>query len=102
LAFLPDYNDLPPIVSFSDLINHGLAFFVLYLLLERAFPEGAVWHYWIALSLYAAFIELVQYFLPTRYASVEDIAADMTGMLLAAIILPHLPRIPLLNVFYRH
>ena len=54
------------------------------------------------LSLYALFIEAVQHFLPTRYASAEDLAADLAGMILASVIGPYLSRIPLPAIFHRH
>ena len=87
LAFLPDYDALPPIVSFSDLLNHTVAFFVLYILTHLAYPKLAAYYVIIILVAYGGFIELVQYFLPTRFASWSDIAADSVGLLLAFIII---------------
>ncbi len=82
LAFLPNYNALPVFLSFSDLLNHTIAFIVLYLLLAGAYPL-LEWKYFIfLLLLYALWIEGVQYFLPTRCASWSDIAADSVGLLL--------------------
>jgi len=80
LAFLPDYDALPPIVSFSDILNHTLAFVVLFLLLKAAHPQLALKYLFILLVIYAIFIEVVQYFLPTRFASFSDILADITGL----------------------
>jgi VanZ family protein len=81
LAFLPDYSNLPPIVEISDLLNHATAFTVLTLLYRISFSHS--WNRLFAsLFLYAVFIEFVQYFLPTRCASFEDIAADGVGMFL--------------------
>ena len=87
LAFLPDYDALPPIVSFSDLLNHTIAFTVLYILARRAYPTLRITYTVIALTSYAFFIEAVQYYLPTRFASWGDIGADVVGLLLGYVIL---------------
>ncbi len=83
LAFLPNYDALPPFVSFSDLLNHAFAFSVLYILLTNAHPSFSTIRVVLPLFLYAVWIETVQYFLPTRYASLSDIAADSAGLLIA-------------------
>lgn len=81
LAFLPDYSALPPIVSISDLLNHTFAFTVLTLLYYFSYSPSAQ-RIFSNLLLYGIFIELVQAFLPTRCASVEDIAADSIGLVI--------------------
>lgn len=90
LAFLPDYSALPPIVCVSDLMNHTLAFIVLYLLYTLSFCHS-VKRKLGTFFLYAVGIEVVQYFLPTRCASFEDIAADGVGILIAYFITVNLP-----------
>jgi len=85
LAFLPDYSALPPLVTMSDLLNHAIAFLVLYLLYTLSFCHSVKRKLGTFL-IYAIGIETVQYFLPTRYASFEDIAADSIGILLAYFI----------------
>jgi len=87
LAFLPDYDALPPIVSFSDLLNHTVAFFTLYLLMYLAHPKLQAIHSTTLLLIYGIFIELVQYFLPTRVASWSDVVADSFGLILGFIII---------------
>ena len=87
LAFLPDYDALPPIVSFSDLLNHTVAFFTLYLLMYLAHPKLQAIHIATLLLIYGIFIEFVQYFLPTRFASWSDVAADSVGLVLGFIII---------------
>jgi len=87
LAFLPDYNALPPIVSFSDLLNHTIAFVVLFILTTQAYPTVQTKQAVFPLVLYAFFIEAVQYYLPTRFASWSDIGADGAGLLLGYVIL---------------
>ena len=86
LAFLPNYDALPPFVSFSDLLNHALAFAVLYILFKKAYPSFSTVRIILPLLLYAVWIESVQYFLPTRYASLSDIAADSVGLLAAYLV----------------
>ncbi len=81
LAFLPDYSALPPVVSYSDLANHAAAFVVLYLLYALSYPHTAR-RIFMSLFIYGIFIEAVQAFLPTRFASAEDILADSAGLLL--------------------
>jgi VanZ family protein len=93
LAVLPDYDALPPIVSFSDLLNHAVAFFVLYLLLRCAHPHLTRNHALLLLFGYALLIEAVQYFLPTRYAAFSDVAADAAGLLAALPFYPKLLRL---------
>ncbi len=87
LAFLPNYNDLPDAVSFSDVLNHTIAFFVLMLLFKFAFPALKNYLHVILLTLYAIAIEIVQHFLPTRFGDPFDILADAIGILLAYVII---------------
>lgn len=81
LATLPDYNALPPIVSVNDLLNHAAAFSVLAILYEFAYSHP-IKRIAITLIAYGALIEAVQVFLPTRFASFEDIIADSVGIFL--------------------
>ena len=100
LAFLPDYDALPPIVSFSDLLNHTIAFTVLYILARQAFPTLRITYTVIALTTYAFFIEAVQYYLPTRFASWSDIGADVVGLIIGYISMLFLSRLPYMkNLF---
>lgn len=90
LAFLPDYSALPEAASFNDLLNHAAAFMVLYLLcrLSYALTPMQITSF---LFPYAMAIEIVQTFLPTRFASLEDLVADALGVsigYLAARLLP--------------
>lgn len=85
LAFLPDYNALPPLVSVSDLLNHAAAFALLAILYTLAYSHP---FQRIALTLigYGILIELVQAFLPTRFASLEDVVADSVGLLAGILV----------------
>lgn len=94
LAFLPDYDSLPPIVSFSDLLNHTIAFTVLYILARPAFPTLLIKYTVIALTAYAFLIEAVQYYLPTRFASWSDIGADVVGLFIGYISMLVFRRLP--------
>jgi VanZ family protein len=102
LGVLPDYDALPDLLSFSDLLNHAVAFLILYLLFERAFPHLKTSDRFVLLFLFAFFIELVQLFLPTRTASISDIAADVAGMLFALLLTPLLRKTPLIKNCYRY
>jgi VanZ family protein len=86
LAFLPDYSALPPIVSVSDLINHTVAFTVLSLLYALAYSHSLK-RIFLTLIGYGIFIETVQAFLPTRFASIEDIIADGVGLIVGMVLL---------------
>lgn len=90
LAFIPSYAELPDLVSFSDLLNHAVAFFVLTLLLSFTYTFMNLRQIAMLTLLYAVFIEAVQYFLPTRHASFADIIADSVGMLIALAVIKHL------------
>ncbi|MFY9143112.1 VanZ family protein [Sulfuricurvum sp.] len=85
LAVIPDYSCLPSAVSISDLLNHSIAFSVLTLLYRLSFSH--TWKRILAsLFAYALLIELVQAFLPTRCASIEDVVADSVGMVIGLIV----------------
>ncbi|RLA72425.1 MAG: VanZ family protein [Epsilonproteobacteria bacterium] len=100
LAVVPNYNALPEFVSFSDLLNHALAFFTLYLLLERAYPDLKQLHAILLLLLYAILIEFIQSFLPNRFAALSDVLADSAGIVAALIILPFIKKFPLCRYCY--
>jgi len=76
-AVLP--QDLAPNVpELSDKAHHVLAFVVLGLLLRLAYKIN----YWYGLLLlvgFGVFIEVSQYFTPTRAAEGKDVIADLVG-----------------------
>lgn len=72
----------PVAANVSDKLNHLLAFFVLAVLADRAFPTKPFWLKALWLMGYGMGIECVQYFLPCREFSVMDMAADAGGMLI--------------------
>ena len=76
-AVLPD-TLAPHVPQVSDKIHHIFAFVVLGLLLRISYRIS----YWYALCTllgYGIFIELSQYFLPTRSADYQDVVADIVG-----------------------
>lgn len=88
----------PPIdfgVAWEDKIYHFLEYLFFGLLIFRAFPQ--VWlsekkRFWLTLMTlfglcYAAFDEVVQYFVPGRDSAVGDWAADALGYLIAALVM---------------
>ncbi len=87
LAFLPNYDNLPDVVSISDSFNHAAAFFVLTLLCYFAFPTIKPYLHLLLILLYGIFIEAVQHFLPTRFGDPMDILFDMFGIALAYAII---------------
>lgn len=93
LAVVPNYDALPPIVSFSDLLNHAVAFFVLFLMLRCAYTDIETGKAFLLLLGYALLIEAIQYFLPTRFASFSDVVADAAGMFLAMLLQPLFKRV---------
>ncbi|ODB91558.1 hypothetical protein A3195_09210 [Candidatus Thiodiazotropha endoloripes] len=92
LAFTP--LQLPAVSSLNDKFSHILAFLYLALLCDFSWPE-ADWNFTKALSLlgYGLFIETVQAFLPHRFFSMLDLAADGLGLIIYSMILPGLLRI---------
>jgi len=86
LAFLPTYEPLPEVVSFSDVLNHFAAFSTLYVLHAVAYPRLSIMIRGVLLLGYGLFIEAVQSFLPNRVASAEDIAVDAAGILAALLL----------------
>jgi len=97
LAFLPDYSDLPEVVSVSGTLNHFIAFFTLFILFERSYPTLTCKHRILYLVIYAFFIEIVQYFLPTRAAEFYDIIIDSLAVLSAYFILPYLKKLKIFS-----
>jgi VanZ family protein len=87
LAVLPNYNALPGIISYSDIINHITAFFVLMMLFHYAYPRH---HHMVLASwmlAYGVLIEIIQFALPTRYGDPFDVISDGIGILVAYAII---------------
>ena len=80
IAFLPNYDKLPEIVSISGIINHFVAFFVLAFFLDNGY-NLKVKNAFLLLFIYGFFIEFVQYFLPNRCFELLDLVVDSSGIL---------------------
>ena len=87
LAFLPSYDPLPGIVTFSDILNHFAAFFTLTLIYRIAYLPHTLKRQVLSLLTFGALIECVQYFLPTRSASAKDLAIDAFAVATALLFL---------------
>ena len=79
IAFLPNYNGLPPVVTISSVLNHMIGFFVLAGFLHVSF-EFKIQTKILVLLMYGFFIESVQYFLPNRFFDFFDIVVNMFGV----------------------
>lgn len=66
----------------GDKTMHATAFFVLSLLTYGAWRRYLI-PQWLGLAAYGALIELVQWYLPYRDASLYDWCADMVGVAIA-------------------
>lgn len=82
LAFSPEYGILTPFISFSDVLNHTVAFIVLFLFINTIYPTLSLKKIIIILLSNAILIEAVQAMLPTHEADWMDVAADSVGMLI--------------------
>jgi VanZ family protein len=79
IAFLPNYDKLPEVVSISGVINHFVAFLVLAFFLNNGY-KLSVKNAFLLLFTYGFFIEAVQYFLPNRCFELLDLVVDMNGV----------------------
>ncbi len=82
LAIVPD-DHIYLSSNDGDKIKHIFAFFTLSLLLNRA--SSTIQHRLRnmgSLLLFGIFIELVQLFFPQRQSSLDDVVADLVGILL--------------------
>jgi len=70
-----------------DKLNHFVAFFVLYMLLDFGFKIFTTIGKISILLFFAIQIEVVQYFIPNRYFSLLDIVADGIGICAAILII---------------
>jgi VanZ family protein len=100
LAFTPPAHGVA--VQGWDKLNHAAAFYVLALLLDFSSPRtrcgvGKV----LVLLAYGVAIEAVQYFIPAREASLNDLFADAVGVLAYVCSIPLLARIPPLDRHWR-
>ncbi len=75
--------------SVNDKLGHTLAFLVLAFLTHASWPELKFsWRQIIPLLGYGLAVEITQYFIPNRYFSLLDIAADLAGIGLYILLIP--------------
>jgi len=75
--------------SINDKLGHTLAFLVLAFLSHASWPELKFsWRQINPLLGYGLAIEITQYFIPNRYFSLLDIAADLAGIGLYILLIP--------------
>jgi VanZ family protein len=86
MAFVPNYSGMPHLVSMSDILNHFLAFFSLSMLFYFAYQSLSSKTRIGLLLFFAVFIEVIQYFLPTRSAEIADVLVDACGLFIAFLI----------------
>lgn len=91
-------RQFPALEDVNDKVGHVLAFGALALLSDFSFPDKR-FSQAIVLSLlgYGLLIEVVQYFLPYRSASVLDLIADGAGIAVYALCVPVLKKVPLVR-----
>jgi VanZ family protein len=95
-------RQIPVVAEVNDKLNHMLAFYVLGLLADFAWPGTAFYTRKAFLLLgYGVLIEIIQYFLPYRSFSLFDLGADAFGLLLYAVSVPLLKYIYPLNKRFR-
>jgi VanZ family protein len=96
LAFTP--LEIPVVSSLNDKFSHIAAFLCLALLVDFSWPRSP-WNHMKFLPLmgYGLFIETIQGFLPHRFFSLLDLAADALGLLAYGLLLPWLLRLALIK-----
>jgi len=84
LAITPTQAVLP---ESNDKLNHLGAFLVLALLGDFAFPARPWdWRKFLPLLGYGLLLECIQYFVPSRFFSLWDLAADALGLALYPLV----------------
>ena len=85
----------PVVDDFNDKVNHIMAFYTLALLLDFSYPKSKFGLAKISVLLgYGLAIEIIQYFLPYRSASLFDLAADSVGLIVYWLSIPALKWVP--------
>ncbi len=81
LAMLP--GDSLPSVQLWDKLQHAAAFFVLAMLMGLAWPRTSLWRMQLPILFgFGVVIELSQAMVPYREASMADLMANATGLML--------------------
>ena len=86
------------VVSFSDKLNHVVAFFTLAFLLDYALPKKIFNRQkMLLLVAYATAIEIIQFFISYRDCSLLDILVDAIGISAYWLLSPKIISLPLLR-----
>jgi len=89
----------PHVEKINDKITHVIAFYILALLSDFAFPD---YNFGLkevcALLIYGLLLEIIQYFLPYRTFSLLDLVADGIGMAGYFFSLPLIKFVPFLRM----
>ncbi len=91
VAMLPQDSALQ-IAALGDKTHHVFTFIILGVLLRLGYDIK----YWYALSslvFFGVFIELYQYFTPTRFADINDVIADLIGTFIGLKIYKYLHKV---------
>lgn len=83
-AFTP-FETIREVDALNDKLKHVLAFSVLTIFLGMAYDLKKI-HIFLIMLSYGVLIEVLQSFIPNRYASSLDIIADMFGVLFGIIV----------------
>ena len=83
LAMLP--QESAPTLGWGDKGNHILAFVVMSILLILSY-RISLYRVAILMVVYGVWIEISQYFTPTRSADYRDVVADSIGVAIAILI----------------
>ncbi|MGA1933013.1 VanZ family protein [Arcobacter sp. YIC-464] len=75
-------SEIDTIKNSWDKLNHIIAFFTLYILLDFSYKNISFLKKILLLLCIAFSIEIIQYFIPNRQFSFYDIFADIIGMFL--------------------
>jgi VanZ family protein len=71
----------PSAANTNDKLQHLVAFLMLAMLVDVAFPHPTWnWRKYLPLLGYGLLLEIIQYFVPSRYFSLADLAADAIGV----------------------
>ena len=86
------------VISYSDKLNHLMAFFTLSIFLDYSLPKNTFDRTKIVLLLlYGASIEIIQEIIPYRECSLLDLIVDSAGILVYALLSPVIMKLPLLK-----
>jgi|SRR6185503_4373439 len=91
----------PPQIGPSDKLEHATAYFLLAAVADFAFPVVSYVLKAVSLLGYGILMEILQRYVPGRAAELGDVAANATGILLFAVCVPLLKRIPVVRSRWR-